>query len=1214
MRDFARSVATMALVLISTSTIAQTTSPEPLVSPRTAVVSGFSGALSIGQQSPDPRRPAADLLFIDVDGASARIFDLGAPGAPMDGRLVAVPKRFEVLAKDVGQVFGVALDDQQAPNIYLGATSLFGLNLVARGRDGRIERRTTGGPGIGWMQGQFGLALQGDPGSIYRIDGRTGAPTLFARVMLNGVPNPGPGLGALAYDPAHKQLFASDLYTGMIHRFAIADGAEQGTPFDHGVAGRTAAQLTPVTFDPSKRPNIASNQFNAENPATWGFAPPERRVWALALREGRLFYSVRNGSASEPPQIWSIGVATDGSFAGDPRLEVDLPAQPGPYPVSDIAFTPRGAMFVAQRAPIAASYDFSKFTAAGAPRVLRFSAKDANDPPSPGLWKPAPEEYAVGFAGDYRNSDGGVALGYGYDRDGRLDIGACASSLLVTGDRLRLKPALRERLEPGGAMHVDGVQISLADGVLNPSAPEPWASYFVDYDNRFDMPAWSGHVGIVRTMQQPCAAPAGVASASGTPPYASGGGGNPPYVSGPGGGTDSPPPPPPPPPPPLPPYDLSIKKTAGEAKFEPATGTWTVTFTIVVTNNATPFSPGNSIGINDPTPAGLTLASATGAGWTCGGSVNCSFAFGSGVFATGATLPPLTITLTGKMPGSYTNCASVGAAGLNETTLANNKDCATVVFKYPPNRIRIEKVNLDPSCTVELLCRFQIKVINLDPWPFTGPVTISDNTTVGMNIAFTDVPCTPAPTQIPFSCTTGPLTIPASGTLTFSVNGVIPGGSVPVTGVHPDPINCAELSNPPAGTTITVPKDCKPYQVPCGFACHMTDSQIAQIKIDKKANQTTCSPGGLCSYTFTITNVSNTTATQVMPITFIDTMPAGAANYVSATPPPWGCVPFGAGQIKCLHPPGSLPPGGQLTITVTFQIAPGYNQPTLQNCGEFFVGQGAAAALKRREAAASMDAQALRDYLVSRGLAAMPTSGVTLQPDDKSCTTVNIAAAAGKKAPVVTPPVVTPPVVTPPVVVPPVCPPGTTRVGRECVKETVCKPPMVQGAAGVCGCPPGTALRNGECLRVQACRPPMQQNAEGNCACPTGLTQRGQRCVRPLFCSPPFVANAAGSACVCSPGTVRRGRACVVPPPPPVCNPPAQLRRGVCQCPPGMRAVGQACIPRDRRPPRDEPGPRRGGPDINPGDVIRVIPRIFPNGGGEQGGPADPRGGGKPMR
>ena len=80
-----------------------------------------------------------------------------------------------------------------APNIYLAATSAFGLNIVARGRDGQPERRKKGGPGAGWMKGQFGLDLQGGPGSIYKIDGRTGAVSLFANVTLDGVPNPGPG-------------------------------------------------------------------------------------------------------------------------------------------------------------------------------------------------------------------------------------------------------------------------------------------------------------------------------------------------------------------------------------------------------------------------------------------------------------------------------------------------------------------------------------------------------------------------------------------------------------------------------------------------------------------------------------------------------------------------------------------------------------------------------------------------------------------------------------------------------------------------------------------------------------------------------------------------------------------------------------------------------------------------------------------------------------
>jgi hypothetical protein len=61
---------------------------------------------------------------------------LSKPGYVWDGWLFAAPKTFDVLAKDVGQVFGVALDDQTPPNIYVAATSVFGLQIVGHGRDG----------------------------------------------------------------------------------------------------------------------------------------------------------------------------------------------------------------------------------------------------------------------------------------------------------------------------------------------------------------------------------------------------------------------------------------------------------------------------------------------------------------------------------------------------------------------------------------------------------------------------------------------------------------------------------------------------------------------------------------------------------------------------------------------------------------------------------------------------------------------------------------------------------------------------------------------------------------------------------------------------------------------------------------------------------------------------------------------------------------------
>ena len=482
---------------------AQQPNPAPNLNLGDAVVTGFSGTIAADPAKSRPNKSAIDLTFINPDGPSARIVGIGRPGYVWDGRLFQAPKTFDVFAKDTGQVFGVALDDQPAPNIYLAATSAFGLNLIGRGADGQPERRKVGGPGAGWMKGQFGLDLQGDPGSIYKVDGTTGVVTLFAKVMLDGVPNPGPALGNLAYDAAHKQLLVSDLYTGMIHRFAIADGSELGAPYNHGVTGRGAANLPPMPFNPANRPNIANNKFNSENPDSWGFAPSERRVWGLAVQAGRLFYSARNGSTTEGPQVWSVGITQDGSFGTDARLEVEVAAQPGPYPVSDIAFSQKGAMILAQRAPVAASYDYSAFTKPGEPRVLRYWLKDANDPPSPGLWKPMPEEYAIGFAGTYRNTDGGVALGYGYGPDGILNSTTCEAALWTTGQNLRNNPALRSQLDPGGPLVVNGLQGAPADMVRSANAP-PAISYFIDYDDRFDDPSASGHIGGVRILAQPC--------------------------------------------------------------------------------------------------------------------------------------------------------------------------------------------------------------------------------------------------------------------------------------------------------------------------------------------------------------------------------------------------------------------------------------------------------------------------------------------------------------------------------------------------------------------------------------------------------------------------------------------------------------------------------------------------------------------------------------
>ena len=166
---------------------------------------------------------------------SLRVIGLARMGGPPQAQLVPAPKPFTATARQIGQVFSLALDDANPPNIYAAASSAYGLPIVVPDADGDgvPDRSRRGAPNAAFMPGLFGpITLDGGPGSIWKINGSTGAVTLFANVMLGGVPNSGPALGALAFDPASRQLFVADRDTGMIHRFTL-DGVERGR-FDHG--------------------------------------------------------------------------------------------------------------------------------------------------------------------------------------------------------------------------------------------------------------------------------------------------------------------------------------------------------------------------------------------------------------------------------------------------------------------------------------------------------------------------------------------------------------------------------------------------------------------------------------------------------------------------------------------------------------------------------------------------------------------------------------------------------------------------------------------------------------------------------------------------------------------------------------------------------------------------------------------------------------------
>jgi len=509
-------IAILIAALVSLDTASAQTAPSGILAPGNAIVTGFSGAPPPAQIAPgqDP----GDLTFIDPNGPSAQVFNLQAPGAPPQAQVVPAPISLTVTAAQVGQVFGVTLDNATPPNMYVAASSAYGLPIVVLGQGGAVTRVHQGAPGATFMAGLFGPAAQGGgsvsnfvaglfgsaaqgggPGSIWRIDGVTGAVSLFANVILNGAANSGPALGGIAFDADSSSLLVADRQTGMIHRFNLS-GTEIGR-YDHGVQGLAAAGLPQVPYTPIKL-DITNPQFSSDNPATWDYAAPQRLIFGLGVHIGRLYYAVAAGL-----QIWSVSLAPGGSFGTDARMEVQVPPAQGATEISKIAFDDTGDMILAERGAPTGDYELMAVAQAGIGRVLRY----APAPGAPGLWQPAPDQYAIGFPGPMTNANGGVAIGYSYDANGNLDRASCGGFLWSTGEQLRnaADPNLAALLAANGSLYLNGMQGNAID-LVEPANVPPLLTYFVDYDAQLDDPAARGHMGdiaIPRTCGQAAGLP-----------------------------------------------------------------------------------------------------------------------------------------------------------------------------------------------------------------------------------------------------------------------------------------------------------------------------------------------------------------------------------------------------------------------------------------------------------------------------------------------------------------------------------------------------------------------------------------------------------------------------------------------------------------------------------------------------------------------------------
>ena len=438
--------------------------------PGEAVVTRFSGVGPGGPQG----------ATINTNGPVAVIIGVGAPQEPPQGQhWLNKPIRTTVTAGQVGQVFGVTIDDQNPPNIYLTATAAFGLHMDQSG----------------WMPGMWGQG--GGPGTVWRLDAASGYRNArpFADLRPNGRPNSAAALGNIAYDRTNRQFFVTDMETGLIHRIG-PDGREGGT-FDHGTDGRQrftdaesrqSGSLPPIPFDLASTPRYQDcpGQFE-RTPACWNIAPSGRRVWGIGVRRdpmgqgARLYYGVWSGpdfgnagwaqlsDEEKRNSVWSVRLGPGGQFdSSDVRREFVMPdffnapqdiERAGfSQPVSDIAFSECGerpVMLVSERGGMRnlGLTSENAFATPGEARTLRYEL-DQN-----GTWR-AVGRYDVGNNDRQQqgapfiraNCAGGAAFGPGVD-----------------GGDLQGQPG-QQGSQPGGSGPDQFVWIT-GDNLCSPQAP-----------------------------------------------------------------------------------------------------------------------------------------------------------------------------------------------------------------------------------------------------------------------------------------------------------------------------------------------------------------------------------------------------------------------------------------------------------------------------------------------------------------------------------------------------------------------------------------------------------------------------------------------------------------------------------------------------------------------------------------------------------------------
>ena len=313
-------------------------------------VTGFTGLQAISTQWRDvPNDFVVNVYDLDPSG-------LSAPGTNSTPGVYQHP---DWTRDQLGTVFGCAIGGDGT--MYVAATSVFFLDDV----------------------GSLGSA-----GSIYRLDGTTGAPSELI-ALPNQFDQGYPSLGNIAFECNRNILFASNFDDGLVWSIDPVSG----TPVD------TYRHADGLVMGPAGDPNDAP-----------GYAPLGARVWAVQPVGDRLYYSVWVEDMGRPDpnrnnEVWSVGIDALGQFVPGTRQfefsspDLDSQKSQGTNPIADLAQGPDCCLYAAERTMV------SDTNSGAHDSRLLVACQDEN-----GVWAIDEDAYTIGQIPE--SAAGGVAVDF----------------------------------------------------------------------------------------------------------------------------------------------------------------------------------------------------------------------------------------------------------------------------------------------------------------------------------------------------------------------------------------------------------------------------------------------------------------------------------------------------------------------------------------------------------------------------------------------------------------------------------------------------------------------------------------------------------------------------------------------------------------------------------------------------------------------------------